>query len=138
MDSGRKDPRRRILGIETSEGLIGIIQLEELTWRSRSTELRICLGDPSCRRKGYGTDAIRSLLRYLFEDWKLNMVYLRVEEDNLPAIRCYEKCGFAKKGKVRRRLGVTNGRVREFPGEAEIRFIFMEATAPGLARVLGA
>ncbi len=54
--------------------------------------------------KGYGTDAMRVLLRYAFTEINLHRVSLTVYEYNPRAIRSYEKCGFRVEGRVRQRL----------------------------------
>ncbi|TMG02737.1 MAG: GNAT family N-acetyltransferase [Chloroflexi bacterium] len=43
----------------------------------------------------------RLVLRYAFEDLELNRVELTTDEDNRRAIRCYEKCGFAREALLR-------------------------------------
>ncbi|MFN2157525.1 MAG: GNAT family N-acetyltransferase, partial [Anaerolineae bacterium] len=51
--------------------------------------------------KGYGSDAIRTLLRFAFDEMNLHRVQLTVYEDNARAIRAYEKCGFRHEGRLR-------------------------------------
>lgn len=95
----KSDSRRRILAIETADGrLIGDIELEQINWRSGTAEMRICIGHKGYWGKGYGSDAVRTLLNLAFECLKLEMIYLRVYESNTRAISCYEKCGFVRQG----------------------------------------
>jgi len=97
-----KDNRQRGLAIETLDGqFIGDVGLQEISWRKRSAEVRICIADKEYWGRGYGTEALQILIRYAFEELGLEVLYLRVYADNLRAIRCYEKCGFEKKGRVR-------------------------------------
>ena len=42
------------------------------------------------------------LINYAFQDLGLLRLYLFVLEDNTPAMRVYEKCGFIVEGKLRR------------------------------------
>jgi hypothetical protein len=49
-----------------------------------------------------GTDAMRVMLRYVFNELNLRRVSLIVFEYNLRAIRSYEKVGFVHEGRVRR------------------------------------
>jgi len=51
--------------------------------------------------KDYGTDAMRTLLRYLFGEMKLHRVELNTWSENKRAIRCYEKCGSHLEGTLR-------------------------------------
>ena len=51
--------------------------------------------------KGYGTDAMRVLLRFAFDELNLRRVSLSVLEINARGIRSYEKAGFVREGKTR-------------------------------------
>jgi len=82
--------------------LIGDIALDHIAWRSGEAELRIRIGEKSHRDKGYGQDAVRTLLEHAFTNMNLKRIYLRVYAYNERAIRCYEKCGFRKEGRLRR------------------------------------
>lgn len=59
------------------------------------------IGEKSFWDKGYGSDALATFLKYIFEVKGFKKLYLRVYEDNKRAIRCYEKCGFKKRGILR-------------------------------------
>ena len=62
------------------------------------------LGATEDRDRGTGTEAIRILLRYAFEDSGLNLVGLSVFEFNEPAIHTYEKLGFKNEGRLRQAI----------------------------------
>ncbi|MBP7868773.1 MAG: GNAT family N-acetyltransferase [Firmicutes bacterium] len=94
------------MAIVTQDGrLIGDIELTEIAWRSGDAELVVRIGDPDCRGRGMGADAVRAMLGAAFDRLNLARVYLRVCADNRRAIRCYLKCGFRREGVVRRKLG---------------------------------
>ncbi len=59
------------------------------------------IGDKSYWSRGYGTDAIVTLLRFGFDEVNLHRVALEVNEDNARAIACYRKCGFVEEGRLR-------------------------------------
>ena len=59
------------------------------------------LGEPSSRGKGLGTDAMVTLLRYLFDDRQLERVWLSVLTWNEPAIASYKKVGFVVEGMLK-------------------------------------
>lgn len=97
-----KDERHRILAIETKESMhIGNIGLHNIDEKNSHAELGIVIGDKNLWDKGYGTDAVRTMLRYAFEEMNLHRVFLRVFDFNQRAIRCYEKCGFQHEGVAR-------------------------------------
>ena len=61
----------------------------------------IVIGEKSEWSKGYGTDAIRTLLDLGFCEMNLHRIFLRVDSDNARGIRCYEKAGFQLEGTFR-------------------------------------
>jgi len=91
--------------------LIGDIELDHITWRSGDAELRIRIGERSRWDQGYGTDAVTALLSHAFLSMHLSRVYLRVYSANHRAIRCYEKAGFKKEGRISR--PAEDGQLRE-------------------------
>jgi len=91
-----------VLAIETIEGvLIGNIGLHDINWKNRSAELGIVIGERKYWSRGYGTDAIRTMLKLAFHEMNLHRVFLRVDADNGRGIRCYEKVGFQREGILR-------------------------------------
>ena len=61
----------------------------------------IGIGERSDWGKGYGTDAMRLILRYAFIELNLYRVSLDALGSNARAIRSYEKCGFVREGELR-------------------------------------
>lgn len=97
----RSNRHNQRLMVTTRSGLpIGDLELDHITWRSGEAELRIRIGEASYRGRGYGQEAVVTLLDYAFSQMNLTRIYLRVSRGNKPAIRCYEKAGFKKEGKL--------------------------------------
>jgi UDP-4-amino-4,6-dideoxy-N-acetyl-beta-L-altrosamine N-acetyltransferase len=91
-----------LFAIETNDGIhIGNIGLHDINWVHRAAEMGIVIGHKQYWGKGYGSDAIRTLLRFAFDEMNLHRVQLTVYEDNARAIRAYEKCGFQREGRLR-------------------------------------
>jgi RimJ/RimL family protein N-acetyltransferase len=63
-------------------------------------ELGIAIGKDYWN-KGYGTDAVRTLLNYAFTHLGVRRVGLRCLADDRRAIAAYEKAGFAEEGRLR-------------------------------------
>lgn len=82
---------------------IGEIALDQIAWRSGEAELKISIEDEKLHNHGYGTEAICALLKQAFLKMNLNRIYLRVHARNTIAVRCYEKVGFKKEGRLQRR-----------------------------------
>ncbi len=81
---------------------IGNIYLRSIDWIARNANLLMWIGEPDQRLKGYGQAALRLVTKHAFQDLGLVRLYLTVLEDNKPAIRAYEKCGFVLEGKLRK------------------------------------
>jgi RimJ/RimL family protein N-acetyltransferase len=91
--------------IEDPQGsAIGRIEFERLSLLERSAEVMILIGERDAQGKGYGTDAMTALLRYLFRQRDLHRVWLTVLSDNVAAIKSYERAGFVKEGILREDL----------------------------------
>jgi RimJ/RimL family protein N-acetyltransferase len=98
----RADSSQTVFAIETEACQhIGNVSLMYINWKDRSAELGIVIGDKKQWGKGYGQDAIRTLLGFAFGEMNLNRVYLRVYADHAPAINAYRKCGFVEEGCLR-------------------------------------
>jgi RimJ/RimL family protein N-acetyltransferase len=89
--------------IRTIDGdrLIGVCGLKDLRWASRHSFFWIGIGDPDARGKGYGSDATRILLKYVFMELNLNCLGLEVMAYNDRAIAAYRKVGFREDGRAR-------------------------------------
>lgn len=83
------------------EALIGFIGLFDLSRQHGDTLVAIALGERQYWGKGYGTDAMRVMLRYAFSELNLRRVGLIVFEYNPRAMRSYEKAGFIPEGRIR-------------------------------------
>jgi RimJ/RimL family protein N-acetyltransferase len=81
--------------------LIGLIGLYTIFQPHREAFMGIQIGERDYWGKGYGTDALRVLLRFGFEELNLQRVSLSVLEGNERAMRSYEKCGFRYEGRER-------------------------------------
>lgn len=101
-ESAEPDARSKSFGIETLDGtLIGDCGIRTINWKNRSAELFITIGDKRFWSQGYGTDAIRLLIRLGFDKMNLHSLWLTTLAINARAIRCYEKCGFERQGLYR-------------------------------------
>lgn len=99
--SKRQDPDTILWSIEAADGtLLGNVELR-LRLLNRRAEVGIGIFDRQHWGEGYGTEAMRLVLGYAFGDLKLNRVELTTDEENVRAIRSYEKCGFVREGLLR-------------------------------------
>jgi aminoglycoside 6'-N-acetyltransferase len=90
-----------VLVIEFEGRIVGAIQWEaeeDPMYRHASIDLYI---DPAVHGRGIGSDAVRTLARYLIEDHGHHRVVIDPAADNVAAIACYRKVGFRTVGVMR-------------------------------------
>ncbi len=96
-------PRRMRFGIDTLDGAhIGNCMYYDINEAKGEAELGIMIGDRRYWGKGYGTDAVATLLRYIFTQTGLKRVYLHTLDWNARAQKSFVKAGFTPKGTVRK------------------------------------
>jgi RimJ/RimL family protein N-acetyltransferase len=81
--------------------LIGFARLDHIEWNHAHGGLSLGIAAPDDRRKGYGSEALRLLLRYAFDELNLHRLTATVFEYNTAALSFFEKAGFVIE--VRRR-----------------------------------
>lgn len=92
----------KVFAFETLDGIyLGNLGLHRINWKDRNAELGIAIAKKENWGKGYGTDAVLTLLDFAFNRMNLHRIYLRVWDFNQRAIKSYEKCGFKKEGILR-------------------------------------
>ena len=103
----RKYPGRSAFLGEIPHSIGGVVQ-KEFPEVETSVRMELILngtftiGDKSYWGKGYGKDAINTLLDYAFRLRNVRRVYLTVNGPNERAIRAYKACGFIEEGRLRR------------------------------------
>jgi RimJ/RimL family protein N-acetyltransferase len=80
---------------------IGNCGFNRIDYVNRYAVLGILIGEIDFWDKGYGTDAIRTLLRFAFQELGMHKVCLNVDSVNERAVACYKKCGFVQEGRFR-------------------------------------
>jgi RimJ/RimL family protein N-acetyltransferase len=103
FEKDSENEKVHFFSIRTLEGdkIIGIIGLDGIRWTHRDCFVGIGLGEREFWGKGYGTDAMRIILRYAFTELNLHRVTLNVFEYNPRGVRSYEKAGFVLEGRQR-------------------------------------
>ena len=83
---------------------IGFIALEPPDWQHGDAIVGVGIGAREFWGNGYGTDAMRVMLRYAFTELNLWRVTLDVFEYNERAFKSYLKAGFVLEGRQRQAL----------------------------------
>ena len=85
--------------IDTLDGRhIGNCSCYNIDEAKGEAELGIMIGDRSYWDKEYGTDAVATLVNYIFHQTNLKRIYLKTLETNHRAQQCFQKCGFTSCG----------------------------------------
>jgi RimJ/RimL family protein N-acetyltransferase len=79
---------------KADDRLIGTAAVQRIEWANGNAFLRLGIGAAEDRGKGYGTQALRMLLRFAFAELNLFRVSAMVPEYNETAIALLEKFGF--------------------------------------------
>ena len=105
-DQEKDPPSFYFFAIRTLENdqLVGFTGLDGDAFPHGDLFVGISIGDREFWGKGYGTDAMKVILRYAFQELNLRRVSLDTFEYNPRAIRSYEKVGFIHEGRVRKFL----------------------------------
>jgi len=84
------------LGIfDKKSGLhIGNIKYEPVNGALGYAVMGILIGDPAYRSQGLGAEVLRSSARWLKSHRNIRQILLGVKDDNIAAIKSYEKVGF--------------------------------------------
>ncbi len=86
--------------IEVEAELIGMCGLQEIDHYQQRAGVGIRIGQPFWRR-GYGQDAVRTLVDYGFRSLNLAKISLQVLADDERAVGAYLKAGFVEEGRLR-------------------------------------
>jgi RimJ/RimL family protein N-acetyltransferase len=96
-------PYRRTIAVEDYDGRhIGNVMYYNMDYNRREAEIGITIGLRDYWSRGYGTDLMRTFVRYLFENLPIDRIYLKTLDWNFRAQRCFEKAGFNRYGTSRR------------------------------------
>jgi len=79
---------------------IGTITYFNVDYRAGQAEIGLGLGEKTRWGKGYGPEAIRTLVDYLFTVPGMVRVYAETAQANLPARRAFSKANFVEVGPI--------------------------------------
>lgn len=87
--------------VEHEGRLVGSATLHSIRPDDRKAQLGIGLVDRAVWGLGLGTEVVREVVRFGFQDLRLHRTGLKVFAHNERAIRCYLRCGFVEEGRER-------------------------------------
>ena len=98
------DPNERHFAIERKDDRthIGNASLHDIDWISRTAWFGLFIGEPTAWNRGFGGDAIKTLVRFSFDEMNLGKLSIRVFDYNDRAKHVLEGNGFEQEGLLRR------------------------------------
>ena len=95
-------PTERHFAIERKDDRshIGNASIHDIDWVSRNGSFGLFIGEPTAWNRGYGTDAIGTLVRFAFEEMNLRKLRINVFDYNERAKHILQAHGFVQEGKL--------------------------------------
>jgi RimJ/RimL family protein N-acetyltransferase len=81
---------------------IGNASIHDIDWVSRVASFGLFIGEPSAWNRGFGSDAIGTLVRFAFEEMNLQKLHINVFDYNERAKHVLEAHGFVQEGRLAR------------------------------------
>jgi RimJ/RimL family protein N-acetyltransferase len=105
FEANAADPPADVLEfiIQADGRVVGDIDLFQIEERNRCAMVGIGIWRAEDRGKGYGYDALRTLVAWAFDHLNMHRIELRCDPENAPARQIYERCGFVAEGTLRKR-----------------------------------
>ncbi|MFT4416151.1 GNAT family N-acetyltransferase [Fredinandcohnia humi] len=100
-DSSRID---LLIADQENDLVIGDLAIVDIDHQQRNGSFRIAITDDNYLSKGYGSDALKLIIDYMFNTLNLRRIGINVYAYNARAIRAYEKLGFVQEGVLREEL----------------------------------
>ena len=99
--------------IEVNEQPIGVEIIANIDWKNRKALHGIKLCEEKIRGKGYGTDTLKTIMKYAFEELQLNRLYTTILEYNEASMRLHKKCGWEVEGVMKESVFKNNRYINE-------------------------
>ena len=97
-------PNERHYAIERKDDRshIGNASIHDIDWVSRNAWFGLFIGEPTAWNRGFGSDAIHTMVRFAFDDMNLIKLRINVFDYNDRAKHVLEGRGFVQEGKLER------------------------------------
>lgn len=81
---------------------IGNTSLHDIDWVSRAAWFGLFIGEPTAWNKGFGRDAVTTLVKFAFEEMNLHKLRINVFDYNEKAKHLLGSLGFVQEGRLER------------------------------------
>lgn len=93
--------KRLIITDKATSQPIGMLGFTDIDHVNKNCEIGITIGDRAYWGQPHAKEAMQLALKFLFAQFNIHLVYLRVMQDNERAIAFFKKCGFTESGVLR-------------------------------------
>jgi Acetyltransferases, including N-acetylases of ribosomal proteins len=83
---------------------VGVVMLKDIDYKNGNTEVHIKMALTNARGKGYGSDALNTIVGYAFSELRLKCIYARVSKHNIASQKLFKKCMFNEEGVMNCRI----------------------------------
>lgn len=97
----REAPFRFLIQPRATDTMVGFIRLMSVGWSHGFCTLEMGIADPAERNRGCGSEALRLLLRFAFDELNLHRVGAVVPGYNDGALRFFQRAGFVVEARRR-------------------------------------
>ncbi len=81
--------------VDVNNTAVGCIDLYSYDYIKRCASVGIVILE-KYRKLGYGSSALNKLIKYAFNDLKINKLFAKIKEKNYKSIYLFKSCGFKK------------------------------------------
>lgn len=96
--SSDKNNIRLTIADKETDRAIGMVTLSSIDWQNRCATHGIKLHSSCPKLCGIGTDAVKTLMKYAFEEVNLNRLESTIIDYNTASEKLYVKCGWTVEG----------------------------------------
>lgn len=82
------------IGLKEQNKIIGDIYIY-LIEKNKKAKVAIRL-NPTYHNKGFGTEAVKTMVKWCFDNTELQIIWTDVDMKNIPSIKLLENCGFKR------------------------------------------
>lgn len=104
MQERNRDVLRCVVALKDDGKAIGTLILSDIDQKNGTAQIHIKMSKDGGRGKGYGTDAVKTLVKYAFTELRLNCIYATILSYNDISVRLFNKCGFEREGILKSRI----------------------------------
>ncbi|MBI2259878.1 MAG: GNAT family N-acetyltransferase [Flavobacteriia bacterium] len=89
---------RLMICLKENNDSIGTLDLYDAHFKHQRVGIGILIADSSNRKKGYASESLELIKKYVLDFLEFHTIFAHILEDNFESIQLFEKAGFIKVG----------------------------------------